>query len=90
MKFQHYAQALHGDEALARSGDAAAAERAGQMLYCGHALDGKLMPQELPRAKGWLKQASTAGRESAGFLLVRLEHQPPPTKCLTSSANHGC
>jgi len=72
---QHYAKALHGYEAMARSGDAAAAERAGQMLYFGHALYGKLLPQDLLRAKGWLKQAASADRQSAGYLLVRLARQ---------------
>ncbi len=72
---QHYVQALGHYEALARAGDAKAAERAGQMLFFGHALFGKLLPQDWPRAAGWLKQAAGSGSDSARFLLLRLEAQ---------------
>jgi len=84
---QHYAEALDGYEALARDGDAVAAERAGLMLYFAGTLYGTALPQDLPRAEGWLKQAATAGSESARHLLVRLDRHRRAADAAASGAS---
>lgn len=70
---QKFTAALAGYEQLAAQGDARAAELAGQMHYYADALYGKTVVQDMPKAARWLKQAASAGRETARPLLVRLE-----------------
>jgi TPR repeat protein len=69
---QKFAVALDGYEKLAAQGDARAAELAGQMHYYAGALYGKAVVQDLRKAETWLKQAASAGRETARPLLVRI------------------
>jgi TPR repeat protein len=78
----HFAAALEIYLQLALSGDARAAELAGQMLFMGERLYGAQVVRDLGRAIELLTQAKRAGRPIAEFLLEPAQpaHQGKPGK----------
>jgi TPR repeat protein len=78
----HFAAALEIYVQLATSGDARAAELAGQMLFMGERLYGKQVARDLGRAIELLTQAQRAGRPIAEYLLqvAQPPHQRKPGK----------
>jgi TPR repeat protein len=69
----HFKLALAQFEQRAASGDAIAAELAGQMLYYGELLYGNDVPRDREHARELLSQAALAGRPVARFLLARID-----------------
>jgi TPR repeat protein len=69
-----YGQALSLYLALAKTGDAEAAERAAFMLLEGPALYGPQVRRDVERATRLLEQAVRSERPAAGFMLNMLHH----------------
>jgi hypothetical protein len=84
----HRAIALALFEHRAATGDSAAAERAGQMLYDGQPLEGAAMTEDQWRALSYLGQAARAGRPAARQLMQRA--LPPPAADEYVPGPYGC
>lgn len=69
-RFDHSLQLY---QQLAAAGNAAAAERAGFMLFHGNAYYGPQVRSDIPRATALLVQAAKAGRSGAEFMLNQID-----------------